>query len=223
MKSIAQKTYIFFDLDGTLTDSYPAITTSFLYAVGDYEGREFTEEELSSIIGPPLRDSFMRLLGVDAFEGWELVKKFREYYNAGGLYNCTVYDGIEDLLECLVRAGKKVVVATSKPEDQAIKVLAHFGLDRYFTLIAGDDVNCTRAIKKDVLTYCMARLGNPNPGDIVMIGDRSYDIIGANELGITSIGVTYGYGGTKELKESNPVYLVKNVVELKELLLNGKI
>ena len=185
--------------------------------------RTFTEDELSSIIGPPLRDSFMRLLGVDAFEGWELVKKFREFYNAGGIFSCYVYDGIEDLLSALNSAGKKVVVATSKPEDQAVRVLKHFGLDKYFYLIAGDDQECTRANKKDVITYCFSKLGEIDINDVIMIGDRKYDMAGAKELGLTAVGVTYGYGSKRELEDSGADYIVSSANELKELLIYGNL
>ena len=219
MTKLTDKKYILFDLDGTLTDSYPAITTSFLYAVQGYDRTSFTADELSSIIGPPLKDSFMRLLGVDGFEAWELVKKYREYYNAGGMYNCKVYQGIEVLLKELSNNGYKVVVATSKPEVQAIKVLSHFGLDKYFTLIAGDDENCSRANKKDVITYCLNRLGSPSVQEVVMVGDRKYDMLGAKELGITAIGVTYGYGSHSELSSSGADFIVNNANELKELFL----
>ena len=222
MKKIWDKQYILFDLDGTITDSYPAITSSFLYATEGY-GRTFTEDDLASIIGPPLKESFMRLLDVDGFEGWELVKKYREFYNAGGIFNCKVYPSMEDLLSSLNKAGKTVVVATSKPEDQAIRVLKHFGLDKEFALIAGDDQECTRANKEDIIEYCLSRLGYPDVNDVVMIGDRQYDVTGAKKFSITSVGVTFGYGGLKELTESGADYIVNNTKELKELLLNEKV
>ena len=222
MKKIWDKQYILFDLDGTITDSYPAITSSFLYATEGY-GRTFTEDDLASIIGPPLKESFMRLLDIDGFEGWELVKKYREFYNAGGIFNCKVYPGMEDLLSSLNKAGKTVVVATSKPEDQAIRVLKHFGLDKEFALIAGDDQECTRANKEDIIEYCLGRLGYPDVNDVVMIGDRQYDVTGAKKFSITSVGVTFGYGGLKELTESGADYIVNNTKELKELLLNEKV
>lgn len=219
MSDISTKKYILFDLDGTLTDSYPAITHCFLEAIKDYKDVIITERDLASIIGPPLKESFMRLLGVDGFEAWDLVEKFREYYNAGGIFNCTVYPGIEDLLIALKQGGKTLVVATSKPEDQAIRVLEYFGLSKYFFLIAGDEHNCSRANKKDLLIYCLDRLGNPNPSDVVMIGDRIYDVKSANELGITSIAVTFGYGSKREIEEGCPDFIVNSAFELKELLL----
>ena len=216
MQNLKNINYILFDLDGTLTDSYPAITTSFLYAAAEYS-ESFTEEELSSIIGPPLKDSFMRLLHIDAFEAWERVHLYRKYYNAGGMYNCKVYAGIEETLNALNEQGKILAVATSKPEEQAIKVLSHFGLDRYFKVIAGDDQNCTRGNKKLVIEYCLDRLGVDDRSLVAMVGDRRYDIEGAKESNITSIGVAYGYGSTKELKEANADYIVNTAMELKEL------
>ncbi len=219
MSKINGKKFILFDLDGTIIDSYPSITSCFLSASKEYTDREFTSDELASIIGPPLRDSYMRLLNVDAFTAWDLVIKFREYYNAGGLFNCKVYEGIEDLLISLIEAGLIPIVATSKPEEQAIRILMHFGFDKYFKLIAGDDQECTRAVKKDVITYCLKKLDSPSYNEVVMIGDRKYDMTGARELGITSIGVTWGYGSKKELEDSCADYLVSSAKELKELLI----
>ncbi len=218
MKNLKEKKYIFFDLDGTLTDSYPAITTSFLYATSGYE-RSFSERELASIIGPPLKDSFMRLLGVDNFEAWELVTKYREYYNNGGLYNCKIYDGIEETLEALSNADKILVVCTSKPEEQAKRVLEHFNLARYFTFIGGDDEGCSRSPKEMVIAYCLDALNNPNLDDVVMVGDRSYDVTGALEVGVTPVGVTYGYGSKRELETSGATYIVDSAEQLKELLI----
>ncbi|MBQ8178091.1 MAG: HAD-IA family hydrolase [Clostridia bacterium] len=216
MQNIRDKKYILFDLDGTLTDSYPAITTSFLYAISDYDV-ELSEADLSSVIGPPLKDSFVRLLGVDPFEAWELVLKYREFYNAGGMFNCKVYDGIVDMLKGLKDSGKVLSVATSKPEEQAKLVLDHFGLTDYFEVIAGDDQKCSRHNKKLVIEYCLDRLGHHDREDVVMVGDRSYDMIGAKDAGVSAIGVTFGYGSTKELKDAGADYIVASAKELKEL------
>ncbi len=218
MENLKEKKYIFFDLDGTLTDSYPAITTSFLYATSAYD-KSFTERELASVIGPPLKDSFMRLLGVDAFEAWELVEKYREFYNNGGLYNCTLYDGIEETLRALYNANKILVVCTSKPEAQARKVLAHFNLTRYFAFIGGDDERCSRSPKDVVLAYCLNALNNPNLEDVVMVGDRSYDVSGSLKVGVTPVGVSYGYGSKRELINSGASVIVDSAKELKELFI----
>ena len=211
---------VLFDLDGTLTDSYPAITSSFLYAVNGLSNRQFSDEELSSIIGPPLKDSFMRLLGVNAFDAWELVKKYREFYTSGGMYNCRIYDGVEDLLKALVENGITLVVATSKPEIMAKSILNHFSLDKYFTNIIGDDADCPRGSKSDIINYCLASINVTKNDSLYMVGDRKYDILGAKEFGITTIGVTYGYGSKKELIDSGADYIVNSANEIKELLLN---
>ncbi len=220
METLKSKKYVFFDLDGTITDSYPAITTSFLYAIKeDFPFAKLSERDLSSIIGPPLKDSFMRLFDVDGFKAWELVEKYREYYNNGGLYNCTVYEGMEDLFKNLIDAGKTLVVCTSKPEVQAKKVLEHFDLLKYFTLVAGDDESCSRSPKDIVLKYCLDLLGDVSLDDVIMVGDRSYDVKGSLKVGVTPVGVTYGYGSLKELKESGAKYIASNLEELKRMLI----
>lgn len=220
MENIKDKKYILFDLDGTLTDSYPAITSAFLYAASSYDDKiTFSDRELSSVIGPPLKDSFQRLLGVDPFIAWELVLKYREFYNAGGMFNCRVYGGIEEALFSLKSAGKILAVATSKPEVQAVKILEHFNLLQYFEVVAGDDPKCTRSNKEFIIKYCFERLGITDSKEVVMVGDRSYDMIGASKVGALSVGVTFGYGSESELMESGANYIVKNAKELKELLI----
>ena len=218
MENIKDKKIILFDLDGTITDSYPAITTSFLYAIKDYNVN-LTDEELSSVIGPPLKESFMRLVGADPFEAWDLTLKYREYYNTGGMYNCKVYDGIEDCLKSLKDAGKRLCIATSKPEPQSCEVLRHFDLLKYFELVAADDNNYSRPTKEAVIKYALELLGNPDVKDLVMVGDRRYDIEGAKSLGITGVGVTFGFGSSKELRDAGADYLVASARELKELLI----
>lgn len=216
MEKLANVRYVLFDLDGTLTDSYPAITASFLYAIEGY-GVTLSDAQLSSIIGPPLKDSFMEILGVDAYEAWDLVIKYREYYNSGGMFNCKVYDGMEETLRSLKDSGKVLAVATSKPEEQAIEVLEHFGLHKYFEVIAGDDQACTRSSKELVIKYCLDKLGNPPVNQVAMVGDRSYDMLGAKRTGALAIGVKYGYGSLEELNEAGADYVV-DVKGLKELL-----
>lgn len=218
MENIKDKNIILFDLDGTITDSYPAITTSFLYAIKDYDVT-LTDDELSSVIGPPLKESFMRLVGADPFEAWDLTLKYREFYNTSGMYNCKVYEGIEDCLKALKGAGKRLAIATSKPEPQSVEILKHFDLLKYFEFVAADDNNYSRPTKEEVIEYALELLNHPNVKDIAMVGDRKYDIVGAKSLGISGIGVTFGFGSTKELKDAGADYIVNSAKELKELLI----
>ncbi|MBO5776275.1 MAG: HAD-IA family hydrolase [Clostridia bacterium] len=219
MSDIINKKYVLFDLDGTITDSGPAIISSFKYSIKEYGNVNLTDSDYSSIVGPPLRDSYMRLLGVDGITAWDLVLKYREFYNAGGMFDCTVYDGIEELLKALKSSGKILAVATSKPEEQSLIILKHFDLLKYFDVVAGDDQNCTRSNKALIIEYALEKLGNPNRSDVVMIGDRSYDMVGAIKTGVTPIGVAFGYGSRKELADSGAQYIANKATDLIEVLI----
>ena len=219
MSEFKNKKYLLFDLDGTITDSGPAIISSFKYSIREYGEVGLTDSDYSSIVGPPLRDSYMRLLGVDGITAWDLVLKYREFYNAGGMFDCTVYDGMVELLKALKDAGKILAVATSKPEEQSLIILKHFDLLKYFDVVAGDDQNCTRSNKAMIIEYALDKLDNPDPNEVVMIGDRSYDMLGAIKMGVTPIGVAFGYGSRKELTESGAEYIANKATDLIEVLI----
>ena len=206
--------YCFFDLDGTLTDPVLGITNSFMYALKKYNISVSERSELHKIIGPPLMDSFQKYYGFSYEKAKEGVDYYREYYHNRGIYENEVYPGIPKLLEKLQREGKKIVLATSKPEHFAKMILEHFQLTKYFTFIAGANMDETRTKKDEVIAYAMEACKITDVGKVVMIGDREYDILGARKFGIDSVGVLFGYGSLEELQKAGATYIVETVDEL---------
>lgn len=212
--------FYFFDLDGTLTDPVLGITNSFMHALEKYHIFVSDRSELHKIIGPPLMDSFQTYYGFSYEKASEAVGYYREYYQDKGIYENEVYDGIPRLLECLQKAGKKIVLATSKPEHFAKVILDHFHLTEYFTFIAGANMDGTRTKKDEVIAYALESCGITDTGKVVMIGDREYDILGAKKYGIDSVGVLFGYGSYEELEGAGATYLVESVEEMIQMV-NG--
>ena len=188
---------IFFDLDGTLTDSAPGIIHSVQYALKKY-GIEAEENDLRSFIGPPLVHSFQERFGFDHDKALEAVAYYREYFTAGGMFENSVYPGVEEMLQKLKEEGLMLAVATSKPEFFSKQILEHFALTRYFDFIGGAAMDETRTTKVEVLSYALQEL-QVDPAKAVMIGDRENDMEAASLLGTESIGVLYGYGSKEEL------------------------
>ncbi|MES1149858.1 MAG: HAD family hydrolase [Bradyrhizobium guangdongense] len=191
---------IYFDLDGTLTDPKPGITRSIQYALKKLDQPVPTEDELTWCIGPPLRASFVRLLGGD-HSADHAVSFYRERFSDVGLYENGVYDGIGDVLTKLCTSGHRLFVATSKPHVFAERIIDHFGLRRYFVRVFGSELDGTRVDKGDLLAYALDE-EKVDPRSAVMIGDRSHDVVGARKNGMTAIGVLYGYGSEVELRDA---------------------
>lgn len=211
--------YLFFDLDGTLTDPALGITNSFKYAI-KYFGLEIPSyETLCSFIGPPLPDTFKTQFGFDELKASEGVKKYREYFAEKGLFENEVYPGIPELLSELKKYGKKLVVATSKPEEFSLRIMEHFNLSQYFENICGSLMNETRSKKDEVITYAIERNHITDKSKILMIGDRKHDILGAKKTGLKSCGVLYGYGSQEELETAGADYIAKDISQLRSILL----
>ncbi len=181
---------VIFDLDGTLTDSAEGIVASFLHALS-HVGAPVPEGDLTAqIVGPPMDDTF-RALGLGESTD-AAIAAFRAEYGTRGWAMNTVFDGIVALLADLRAAGVRLAVATSKLEPTARRILAHFGLDQHFEVIAGrpDD---SRKTKEQVLAHALAQL-QPLPERVLMVGDRSHDVDGAAAHGIDTVVVGWGYG-----------------------------
>ena len=208
---------VLFDLDGTLTDSGPGITNAVAYALEQLGRPAMTQAERDRFVGPPLHDSFRIFCGMTEEESLEAVRLFRVYYNDRGVYENSVYPGIEDMLEALTAQGKKLAVATSKPEHMAKKVIAHFGLDRWLTQIAGASLDTSRNKKDQVIAYALREFGIDRQR-AVMVGDREHDVFGAAAFGIPTVGVTWGYGSREELEHSGARFVVDGPAALAEYL-----
>jgi len=211
-------TTILFDLDGTLTDPKVGITKSIAYALKSFGIEVKDLDSLCDFIGPPLRVSFKKYFGFSDQDCIRAIEKYREYFRETGLYENTVYPGIDNLLKNLKGKNKKLFVATSKPTIFAIRILEHFNLLRYFDYVAGSELDGSRESKSDVIRFVLQQNGQTNLTDVVMVGDREHDVIGAKENNIDIIGVLYGYGGREELEKSGATYIAGTVEELSELL-----
>lgn len=214
---MAKYQYYFFDLDGTLINSERGITNAVKYVLEKYHIKEYDMETLRKFIGPPLGESFQRYFGFPAKETERLVGCYREYYSAKGLYEAEVYAGIEPLLEKLWKAGKTLVVATSKPEHFAVDILERFGLAEYFTCIAGATMDASRIHKDEVIAYALSKCSVKEKSRAVMIGDREHDIYGAGRNGLDSIGVLFGFGSRAELEAAGADYIVGTPEEIMDI------
>jgi len=214
-----KKQYILFDLDGTLTDPAEGITKSVQYALKQFGIEEDDLEKLLPFIGPPLKESFMEFYGFSEEKALEAVDRYREYFGPKGIFENEVYKGIPELLEELTEAGRTLILATSKPVVFAEQILEHFDLRQYFEFIGGSDIEQTRAKKSEILQYILEECQLVDLTELVMVGDRKHDIIGAKQFGIDTVGVLYGYGSEEELTEAGADVLVDSVRKLREYLL----
>lgn len=206
--------YFLFDLDGTLTDSAEGIINSVSYALNKL-GIEVTDRDaLRKFIGPPLMDSYQKYFGLNEEQSRQAVSYYREYFAAGGLFENEVYAGIPELLTELKSRGKKIFLATSKPEVYAIQILEHFNLACYFDFMGGASMDSSRSHKSDVVRYVLTNANIPDLNKAVMIGDREYDITGARENGLHSLGVTYGFGSREELADAGAEHIVDTPAEI---------
>ncbi len=211
--------HILFDLDGTLTDSQPGIFSSLKYSLRYFGINEDSEERLRRMIGPPLAQSFTEFYGFDTKKAQEALIKYREVYSVTGIYENSVYKGIPRLLDSLRSAGMNLILATSKPESFAIRVIEHFDLYKYFSYISAGDMEQRHSEKADIIRKAITANNTTNTKNAIMIGDRRFDINGAAVCGIDSVGVLYGYGSREELTQAGATYIAEKVEDISSILL----
>lgn len=211
--------YILFDLDGTLTDSGIGVTNSVRYALDKFGIEVKDRSELFKFIGPPLKYSFGNFCGFSAEQINRAIEYYHEYYEDKGIFENKVYEGLEEQLKALKDDGRTLIVATSKPEVFAKKILEHFNISQYFADICGCNMDETRVNKGEVIQYDLESCGITDLSKTVMIGDRKYDVIGAKEAGIKSIGVLYGFGSRDELEQAGADIIIETVADIGKVLL----
>lgn len=214
-----QYDYIFLDLDGTLTDPALGITNAVMYALEKYGIHVADRRELFKFIGPPLVDSFQAFYGFSPEKALEATKRYREYFADRGIFENKLYPGIIEALEALKRAGKHLVMATSKPEAFAKRIAEHFGFAQYFEFIGGAAMNETRTKKWEVIEYDIENCHITDRSRILMVGDREHDILGAKHCALDSMGVLYGYGDRAELEKAGADYIAETVSDLSRMIL----
>jgi len=214
-------TNILFDLDGTLTDPKEGIINSVKFALAKMGVNESEVGDLMKFIGPPLHVSFRDFCGFSFPDADKAVQYFREYFTDKGINENRIFPGVVELLKSLKSRNMRIVLATSKPTVHANAVLDNFGITEYFQYVKGSNLNGTESGKTEIISHIIEKF-KLEKNKTIMIGDRFYDIIGAKENGIDSIGVTFGYGSETELKEAGATYICKSVKEIELLLITGK-
>lgn len=212
--------YLLFDLDGTLTDSEEGITKSVAHALRTVAGIHAGDlSALTPYIGPPLIDGFMENHHLDYDTAVRCKDAYRSRYEKVGLFENRVYEGIPDALARLQAAGRVLALATSKPEVFARRILAHFGLDGYFTVICGATMDGRISQKDEVIAETLRRLGSPSPAETIMIGDRRHDVQGAKAHGLDALGVLFGFGSEAELRQAGAAALAPTPAAMADWLL----
>ena len=210
---------VLFDLDGTLTDPVQGICGSVRYALQKAGRPVGPIESYHKYIGPPLLRSFEVYANATPEEAQELLGYYRERFSTVGLFENEVYPGIPELLDRLCQAGKTMMVATSKPEVFARKILDHFQLAAYFSFVGGATLDGVRSTKEEVINYVLKTNEVVSLSEVIMVGDRKFDILGAKHAGVSSVGCVYGYGSREELETAGADYVVDSIGELQNLLL----
>jgi len=212
--------YILMDLDGTITNPAEGITKCFEYALNHFGIEVESRADLEQFIGPPLRKSFMDGFGFDEEKAEQAVAKYRERFIPIGMYENVVYEGMEQALQALKEAGKVLIVATSKPEHMAKKILAHFHLDMYFEDICGSCDDAKRNEKDEVIRYALEKYGITDLSDVLMVGDRKFDVTGAEKCGLKCMGVLYGFGDREELEKAGAAYIAETVEDMARIIVS---
>lgn len=211
--------YVLFDLDGTITQSGQGVLHGLAYAMKKMSMSMPEDVPPQTFIGPPLSFSINAYCHVPKERVDEALVYYREYYVDKGIFECELYDGVEELLKRLYNAGKKLLVASSKSEPYVIRILRNFDIHKYFTFVGGSDFEGLRADKTDVIMYTLKSAGVTDISTAVMVGDRKYDIYGAKDLKMDSIGVTYGYGSEAELREAGATYIAHTAEDVWKMLI----
>jgi len=215
--------YIIFDLDGTLIKSEEGLYDSITYALEKSGVHPGDRKDMKRMIGPVLWESFQKFYNMSAEEADRANAFFTEFYDREGIYNASVYEGVEQMLETLRNAGRILLVVTAKPRDMAEIVLNHTGIDQYFQAVIGPARDDKKTDKGSLLRKALSFLANTgtdhfNKEQAVMVGDRRFDIEGAAGTAIHSIGVLYGYGDRQELINAGATYLAETPADVVKLL-----
>lgn len=207
---------IFFDLDGTLTNPEEGIINCIRYAAEHY-GVTIDRKDRRKYIGPPLVDTFIELLGPDVQQAEEAVAKYRERFRPIGLYENEIYDGVPETLAQLKDMGYVLCTASSKPQRFVDTILEHFDIKKYFDFVGGASMDGKISKKEDVINLVLEETGF-TPQQVLMVGDRMFDLTGAKEFGMDAVGVLYGFGSYEELSSYDNIALLNDISQLINIL-----
>lgn len=211
---------LLFDFDGTICDTAPGIFASMQH-VCDYYKLSYTKDDFVKMIGPSLKESFTTIFHLPENEIDNAIYVYREYYSTKGMFECEPYPGIVELIKALRSHGKKILVATSKPEVYTKQILEKKNLSGLFDFVGGADLEeKSRTEKPDVIRYVLKANGlEEKKESCLMIGDRKYDIIGAHTVGLKALGILWGFGNRKEFSECNADFIFETPEEVKNFLI----
>lgn len=210
---------ILFDFDGTICDTSPGIFAS-MQKVCDYYKLPYGQDVFRKMIGPSLKESFSTIFHLPEEEIQNAIKVYRDYYGAEGMYMCTPYEGIVELIQELRKLGKKIYVATSKPELFTKKIIERKGMTHLFDFIGGADMAEQQRIEKiQVINYVLAENDLEDKKEAcLMIGDRNYDIKGAHAAGFKAVGILWGFGNRPEFEECHADYICEKPMDVLKLI-----
>ncbi len=200
--------YYIFDFDGTLVDTSEGIFNSIIYALKEFGIIEHDREKLKYFIGPPLFHSFKEIYKVSDSEAEWLIEKYRERYREKSCEESIIYDGVKDMLKKLKNNGKKIAIASSKPQHFVDDISKHLGIYEYYDFVSAETFANKHSSKENLINDVLKYFNNPEKSDCLMIGDRFYDIDGANAVGLDSAGALFGLGETEELTKAGATYLL---------------
>lgn len=206
---------VLFDLDGTISDSAPGILASLRHAFAEHGIAPLPERAERSLLGPPFYESLPPIVGEDLL--WPVIESYRANYSIT-MYDTAPFAGMPELLEVLGATGHTLAVATSKPEYQAVPIVEHLGVAAHFETVGGDEPDGSRGTKALVIEKVLQRLGNPDPHDVLMVGDRSHDVAGARAHGIDCVGVEWGYAEPGELEAAGAVHICTTPSQIAEII-----
>lgn len=212
-----KKDFLLFDLDGTIIDSQDGILNAVQYTLRQF-GIEERKEKLYCYIGPPILESLMLFHHFSLENAQQAVLMYRQYYAQYGMKGNLPFPDVVNMLQTLLKKGKILTIATSKPVEVAVPILEDLKLTPFFHFIGGSSLSGERPHKSDVIRYVIEQMGIQDLSKAVMIGDRCYDVVGAKQEGISSIGVLYGYGSRKELKEAGADQIAATPMDIVTLI-----
>lgn len=210
---------VIFDLDGTLLDTTEGVLASVRHTIKTLHFKEMPEDVLSTFIGPPIQDSFAKAYGLEGPILQEIACIFRDQYSTVDLLKAVPYEGIFELFSALRDCGAKTAVATYKREDYALRLLRHFGFHNYTDVMHGGDHE-NKLKKRDIIELCIKESGITDKSRVVMVGDTAHDAIGAEQMGVDFIGVTFGFGfhSREDVNEHKNVGTADTALQILELI-----
>lgn len=207
-------TYVFFDLDGTLTDPMLGITNSVMHALKHFGIDVRNRADLYPFIGPPLTDSFAKYYGLTPEQSELGIILFREYFQDQGIFENLPYDGIIPLLKTLCDCGCRLAVTSSKPKLFVERILDHFDMAGYFQLVCGATMDEKTSMKHEIIRGALEKCPEANGRNTIVIGDHALDVSGAHANGLPACAVLYGYGDKKAIMDAGPEYVAHTVAEI---------